>query len=191
MCFLVVAISDLRGSYKHFKRVIFFNVELSLLNLLLQLLHSLLPMAGKAEFLLETPQDGGPCFDARFAKHVVKDHHLVPEKYLHDASAISLSILNVDAYFKNYSIARRQPFSQIPRQFKSLDDLKRIHLKISSRTYLALSPTMTNIVLWPRLTPFSMRVFRRGSSFFLGILTKFLSNSLTKEMCATCVCFDF
>ncbi len=45
-------------------------------DLLLQVLHLLLAMARKSEFLLEAPEDGGPGLDRGLAQHVMQDDDL-------------------------------------------------------------------------------------------------------------------
>ena len=64
------------GRDEQLEGVVLRDVQLSVLDLLLQVLHLLLTVAGEAELLLEAPEHGRPSFDGGLAQHVMQNDHL-------------------------------------------------------------------------------------------------------------------
>ena len=76
-----LALPDCCRGHKELKRIIFRHIQLSMLDLFLQIFHLFLSVTGEAKFLLEAPENGGASLDRGLAEHVVKDHHLVEGKF--------------------------------------------------------------------------------------------------------------
>jgi hypothetical protein len=67
---------DGRRRDEQLEGVVLGDVQLSVLDLLLQVFHLLLPVALEAQLLLEAPQNRGPGLHGGLAQHVMENHDL-------------------------------------------------------------------------------------------------------------------
>ena len=75
---VIITVADVGRRHKHLEGVLLVNLHLAVLDLLVQLLHLFLPVAGESELLLVAPEDIGPRLDGGLGEHVMEDHDLVP-----------------------------------------------------------------------------------------------------------------